>query len=131
MDLSFYLQIPYKYNGRNINGIDCWGLVLLFYKREFGIDIIDYKHNTDSYSELNDFIEIIAINNEQFTRVDDLKFGDLLLIKNQSETINHIGIYLGDNKFIHAIDKIGVAISKIHIWRPKIAMFMRHKELLC
>ena len=27
-----YLPIPYQLHGRNFDGCDCWGLVLLFYK---------------------------------------------------------------------------------------------------
>lgn len=34
-----YLDIPYVDHGRSVDGLDCWGLVWLVYKNEFGIDL--------------------------------------------------------------------------------------------
>ena len=34
-----YIGIPYKDKGRTFNGCDCYGLLMLYYKKELGIEI--------------------------------------------------------------------------------------------
>ncbi|MGA1846760.1 C40 family peptidase [Deferribacter abyssi] len=129
MNVSFYLKIPYKYNGRDETGIDCWGLVLLFYKREFRVKLSDYKHGTKSYNELGNFISRQVASNGEFAPVKFLKFGDLLLIKNNSEVVNHIAVYIGENRILHALDGVGVVVSKLHLWKSKASMFLRYRGI--
>lgn len=39
IDYTKYLSIPYKINGCGWNGADCWGLVKIIAKEEFGIEL--------------------------------------------------------------------------------------------
>lgn len=39
IDYTKYLPIPYKINGCGWNGADCWGLIKIIAKTEFGIDL--------------------------------------------------------------------------------------------
>ncbi len=65
---------------------------------------------------------------EQYTasdRVDreHLKEGDLIFFKTKRGYINHVGIYLHNNKFVHASTSNGVMISDLdeHYWQGKYA----------
>ena len=65
---------------------------------------------------------------EQYTasdRVDreNLKEGDLIFFKTKRGYINHVGIYLHNNKFVHASTSNGVMISDLdeHYWQGKYA----------
>jgi len=56
---------------------------------------------------------------EQYTasnRVDreNLKEGDLIFFKAKHGYINHVGIYLHNNKFVHASTSNGVMISDLN-----------------
>ena len=65
---------------------------------------------------------------EQYTasnRVDkdNLKEGDLVFFKTKKGYVNHVGIYLCNNKFVHASTSSGVMISDLdeHYWQGKFA----------
>ena len=43
--ITKYLGIPYKNMGRDLEGLDCWGLVLALYKDILKIDLPDTIDN--------------------------------------------------------------------------------------
>jgi cell wall-associated NlpC family hydrolase len=103
MDIVKYLGIPYVWMGRNTSGCDCWGLVQIFYAKEFDITVPDYK---DLYSHFGETgwtkDKYIALGFDIFKKASsncataitekDLKYGDMIILTGVSCT--HIGIYL-------------------------------------
>ncbi|HYH57526.1 MAG TPA: NlpC/P60 family protein, partial [Anseongella sp.] len=60
------------------------------------------KTSRDIYQELTEIVS-----------TDDLKEGDFVFFKIHRRYISHIGIYLGNNKFVHASRSEGVTISDL------------------
>ncbi len=85
------LNIPYRFGGTTLRGIDCSAYV----QRVFG---------------LND-IKLPRTAREQFKVAkatvprDQLSVGDLVFFRTYARFPSHVGIYLGDNRFIHASSK--------------------------
>ncbi|MFY7963996.1 MAG: C40 family peptidase [Chitinophagaceae bacterium] len=54
---------------------------------------------------------------------EDLKEGDLVFFRTKRGYINHVGIYLTNNKFVHASTSSGVIISDLNenYWQGKFA----------
>ena len=50
--MNSYIGIPYKNRGRDRSGVDCWGLVQLWYQEQLGITVDDYLY---AYTAANDF----------------------------------------------------------------------------
>jgi len=78
---------PYRYGGADLTGFDCSGLVLYVY-HELGIDL---PHS--------------AVEQHRFTTKisrDELLPGDLIFFRINRKRISHVGIYIGDNRFVHA-----------------------------
>lgn len=84
-----FLDLPYTWGGRSSFGYDCSGFVQMLY-RQIGIHL-----PRDSKDQIHD---------KRFTTVplDDLKPGDLLFFGPNASKTNHVGLYIGDNQFIHA-----------------------------
>ena len=83
-----YLGVPYKWGGTTPSGFDCSGFVYYVY-RSMGINIS----------------RTIATMNSQGTKVSksDLQPGDIVIFQNTYKSgLSHVGIYVGDGKFIHA-----------------------------
>jgi cell wall-associated NlpC family hydrolase len=83
------LDTDYQYGGRSLaNGFDCSGLVAHVFKTAWGIDL---PHNARAQSNYG-------------TRIgfDELLPGDLVFYNTLNRPYSHVGIYLGQGKFIHA-----------------------------
>jgi cell wall-associated NlpC family hydrolase len=81
------LNIPYKFGGNNIMGIDCSAYV----KKVYGLMGVDLPRTARQQ-----FNEGEAIDK------DELSIGDLVFFKTYASFPSHVGIYLGNNLFIHA-----------------------------
>lgn len=95
-----WLGTPYKYSGLNKNGVDCSGLVICVI--------------SNSYSkEINGTAKELFHKSKPLSR-NELREGDLVFFKIKKNRISHVGIYLGENKFVHASLKKGVIISDLY-----------------
>lgn len=41
--INKYVGTPHVYDGRDASGMDCWGLVLAWYKEVLGVDLPDWR----------------------------------------------------------------------------------------
>jgi len=91
---------PYKYGGMNEDGIDCSGFTNIFYKEIYKIQLPRVS---------KDIAENVK---RKYT--EDLKEGDLVFFSfGKTGIVNHVGIYLHNNKFVHASTSKGVIISNL------------------
>ncbi len=96
---------PYRYGGVDPDGFDCSGLVHYSF-RKIGIAL---PRDTHSLRKIGIEIEI-----------DDLAKGDLVFFDQEGKKYSHVGIYLGDGRFVHAPSTGGkVRADKIDLtyWR--------------
>ena len=129
VDVTRYLSIPYLHGGRDRNGIDCYGLVRLFYSENFGIACPDYTYERGWDEKGFDYIE-----NEywkRFERVDKPEIYGLVTFRGFGSTIErHIGIMIDDISFLHAPINGMVSIDKLthRVWSRQRGSFYRIKE---
>lgn len=84
-----FLGVPYKFGGTDTEtGIDCSALVMLIYKESLGMVLPRTAAEQAKASQSID--------------EKDLKPGDLVFYNTMKRTFSHVGIYIGDGKFIHA-----------------------------
>ncbi|WP_081671012.1 NlpC/P60 family protein [Sporocytophaga myxococcoides] len=98
-----FLGTPHRMGGTSRKGIDCSGLVRVTHQK-FGILLPHSSHEQARYGDIVPF-------------KDSLEKGDLVFFYNSYNSrnfITHAGIYLGEEKFIHASHSQGVIISSIN-----------------
>ena len=90
---------PYLYGGNEKTGIDCSSFSVTLIREIYGITIprtsVEQYNSTAPVSD------------------DDLCEGDLLFFKTGEAAISHVGIYLGNGKFVHASTSKGVTIDSL------------------
>lgn len=88
------VDAQYKYGGSAPEtGIDCSGLVRYVYKKAWGAEL---PRTAAAISEVGERIEPAQ-----------LQPGDLVFYNTRKRQFSHVGIYLGDNKFVHAPSRGG------------------------
>lgn len=92
--------VPYKYGGKNKSGVDCSDFATILFKEVYGKD---FSGSSESMSHQSRKISS-----------DELHEGDLVFFKIDSKDISHVGIYLQNNKFVHATTKAGVMIDDLN-----------------
>ncbi|MEF8756505.1 MAG: C40 family peptidase [Accumulibacter sp.] len=90
------IGINYRFGGTNPDtGLDCSGFVQIVFKEAMGILL---PRSAREQSEVGSVIDR-----------DELKAGDLVFFNTMRHAFSHVGIYLGDNRFLHA-PRTGAAI---------------------
>lgn len=93
-----HLGTPYVFGGTSSYGLDCSGFTQL----AFAESRIAIPRTADSQYYANDKVAR-----------DDLSPGDLVFFETYESGPSHCGIYLGNNRFIHAGSSTGVAIASL------------------
>ena len=98
-----FLGTPHSSGGLSKSGIDCSGLVYTAF-------------NSHCFKDLPRVAQEMARCGTIISSLNNLKKGDLVFFTgtyNTSKFITHVGIYLGNNKFIHTSTSKGVSINSI------------------
>ncbi|MBL0089026.1 MAG: C40 family peptidase [Ideonella sp.] len=91
MSAMNFLGVPYRLGGNsNDTGFDCSGFTRHIFESSIGLVL---PRRADEQAQTAGLMSI---------RRDQLKPGDLVFFNTMRRTFSHVGIYVGDDKFIHA-----------------------------
>ncbi|MGM0843739.1 MAG: cell wall-binding repeat-containing protein [Bacillota bacterium] len=98
-----YLGTPYKWGGTTPSGFDCSGYLRYVYGQH-GINVA--RTTTDIWN--------------QGTRVSQPAVGDIVVFETYKPGPSHVGMYIGNNEFIHSGNR-GVEITSMSnsYWKPR------------
>ena len=92
--------VPYKYGGKDKSGIDCSAF-------SCQLENTVYKKNVSATAQgLFDAC--------QGAKLASLHEGDLIFFKIDSKKVSHVGVYITNNKFVHASTKRGITINDLN-----------------
>jgi lipoprotein Spr len=94
-----WVGTPYQFGGSTKNGIDCSGFTKMLVEEIYKITLT--RDSRSMYKQCNPVSK------------SDLKEGDLVFFNISRGQISHVGVYLGNNKFIHSSTQKGVIMSDL------------------
>lgn len=114
--LEQYRDVPFVHNGRTLDGLDCLGFVVHFYKN-FGIYLPDSdgkEIDKDWYkTDPQRYIRSIQKLNGLQVSLNDLQPLDLVYFAIARNIITHTGIMINSKEFAHMSPKRNFTISKM------------------
>jgi hypothetical protein len=97
--LNDWYKTKYRFGGKSKSGIDCSGFVQQLFSQVYAVGLPRTVP-------------------EQFTRCqqlkrEELKPGDLVFFHTTRAGLSHVGVYIGNDRFVHSSTRIGVTIDKL------------------
>lgn len=105
-ECNSWIGTPHRYGGTSRSGVDCSGFTQAIYRSVYGIELIHNSHDQ------------LTKNCKKRLTKSQLQKGDLVFFVTNGKSpkvanINHVGIYLGDGKFVHASTSKGVIVNRL------------------
>ena len=91
--------VRYRTGGNGTSGIDCSGFTVAVYAAVYGINLPRISREQYRISRKISTTELME--------------GDLLFFNTRGSGVSHVGVYLGNNKFIHATVSKGIMVNDI------------------
>ena len=113
-----FLGVPYKRGGNSAEtGFDCSGFVRAMYQQTIGLML---PRTANQQAEVTQEID-----------KSELQPGDLVFFNTLRRAFSHVGIYVGDNKFIHSPKpgaEVRVEDMRVGYWRTRFNGARRVEE---
>ena len=109
---------------------DCYSLVRDYYRQELNIELPTTVFEDDWWEKgLNYFDDLF--DSFGFQKVDNLEKNDLIFFKVMAPIANHVGVYLGEDLFLHhAVNRLSCRESVNSVWRKYITGYYRCKQFI-
>jgi murein DD-endopeptidase len=117
-----YVGIPWRPRGRDITGVDCWGLVVLVCSEIHRVDLPSYADaaGPDDQAAMR---EVYARDWPLpcFRETDRPEAGTLALFR-VAGAATHVGVLVGDGHFLHAWPGVGCVVARLSDprWRSRL-----------
>lgn len=99
--IESWYGIPYRYGGSTRDGIDCSAFAQTFMSSNYNVSVP--RTSASQYTD------------SRRVGKTELQEGDLVFFhtSGRRKTVSHVGIYLRNNKFVHASTSLGVIINDL------------------
>ena len=99
---------PYTDRCCHVDAVDCWGLIVLYYRLCHGINV----HHDDSYDNGGSFATCFDGEINFWRDTDSLSIGDVV-VAYRGRTPIHVALWWGRDKILHAREKTAVRFDRL------------------
>jgi uncharacterized protein YfaT (DUF1175 family) len=99
-NIKQYLGIRYRFGGDSPSGFDCSGFVRFMFSKELDVNLPRSSREMATVGTPVDRSELLP--------------GDLVFFKNGKNRINHVGIFIGNDTFVHSSLSKGVSRGSLN-----------------
>ncbi|TLP41032.1 C40 family peptidase [Arcobacter arenosus] len=103
-NLEKLLDIPFVDNGRDFNGVDCYGLLMLYYKEILGIDVPDTKITAYQPNRtMAMYLDYVSRNWNEIKTPKKHCGVALSLNQNHPKLVTHFAVAIDEKRAIHTV----------------------------
>jgi len=124
-----YIGIPYVESGRDRAGLDCWGLLVLIWREQYGVDLPAYDGPT--WHRGADAATIGRALQRDLDRYDEIaagceREGDGIILRLRGEPL-HVGLVVASGWMIHTHETAAVCLESYRglAWSRRVLGFWR------
>lgn len=111
--ISRAIEIPFKKKGRDWDGVDCWGLIVLAFREVRGVDLPNHENDYASTFHIKQLQKMIDRFSCQWVETNIPQPMDSILLRARGMPI-HIGLIIdGNGNFLHIGHKRNAFIDNI------------------
>lgn len=125
-----YVGLPFVEKGRDVSGLDCWGLVRLVYARELGIELPSFDwcyHDTHDTEAIGKHVEEQRA--ETWRDVEKPREFDIVVLRMAGVPM-HVGIVTRPPLMLHCAQGVNVSLERIDglRWKNRVDGYVRHSS---
>jgi len=126
IDINDMIGQPWGYPPDPPRTYDCWAAIREVYSRA-GIELPDYTIAEHTAVRISGAIEKAKEAN-CWKQISDLEIPCILEIRGHPGFHQHVGVYIGNNKFLHSKKSTGVVIERMDSpnWKTKIKGYWQY-----
>lgn len=128
-DFSKYVGIPFADHGRTSAGCDCWGLVRMIYRAEYGVELPDLGPIYRSTTDEDGMRAVYVAQLPEWRQVESPQAGDVALLRVRGVPI-HVGVVVSENRMLHIERGLDAVVERFDagMWANRIEGFYRHAK---
>jgi cell wall-associated NlpC family hydrolase len=126
-----YINIPFKINGTDHTGVDCYRLVVMVYRDKLNIELprLEDVFIDGTLEMLRKACKRIAEVKDTWTPVNIPKLFDVVLLRTGNLTYHH-GIVIDRSRMLHITEGINSTVEKFTglQWSKRVEGFYRYQK---
>jgi cell wall-associated NlpC family hydrolase len=128
-----YIGVPFKDRGRDLKGLDCYGLLYHVYRYVYGVEVPSYEARYETAADR------VAVAKLFFQEATSSRWRRLTLAQAEPPDaltmtvlgVSHVGLLVAPERFLHVLPGRETCVERLRPhWQARIEGVYRHEALV-